>query len=98
MEHIHFDSTGGERFFEVSAFPIRDARGEIERIVHVDREITERKKYEYGLTAAKESLEQQVRERTAELIIKNRQLEADVRERKIYEQRLKTKGRSSDYS
>jgi PAS domain S-box-containing protein len=43
MEHIHFDSTGGERFVEVSAFPIRDERGEIQRIVHVDRDITERK-------------------------------------------------------
>jgi PAS domain S-box-containing protein len=93
MAHIHFDSTGGERFFEVSAYPIRDERGEIHRIVHVDREITERKKYEYGLTAAKESLKQQVQERTAELIMKNRQLEEEVGERKIYEQRLKTKGR-----
>lgn len=44
MEHIHFDSTAGERFVEVSAFPIRDERGEIQRIVHVDRDITERKK------------------------------------------------------
>lgn len=44
MEHIHFDSTGGERFIEVSTFPIRDERGEINQIVHIDRDITERRK------------------------------------------------------
>ena len=44
MEHIHFDSIAGERFVEVSAFPIQDERGEINQIVHIDRDITERKK------------------------------------------------------
>ena len=57
------------------------------------RDVTERKKCEDELREAKGMLEQQVQERTAELIMKNRQLEADMEERKTYEQRLQTKRR-----
>ena len=57
------------------------------------RDVTERKKCEDELKAAKESLEQQVQERTAELMVKNRQLEAAMEERKAYEERLKKKRR-----
>jgi DNA-binding NarL/FixJ family response regulator len=55
------------------------------------RDVIERKRCEDELREAKGMLEQQVQERTAELIMKNRQLEADVEERKIYEQRLQKK-------
>jgi PAS domain S-box-containing protein len=56
MEHIHFDSADGERVVEVSAFPIRDERGEIQQIVHVDRDITERKKMLETLKKSEERL------------------------------------------
>ena len=57
------------------------------------RDVTERKKCEDELKAAKQNLEQQVHERTAELMVKNRQLEASIEEQKIYEERLKKKRR-----
>jgi len=75
MEHIHFDSAGGKRFFEVSAFPIQDKRGNIERIVHLDRDITERKQLEAALRIHTDTLEKLVEKRTAELAIRNENLE-----------------------
>lgn len=57
------------------------------------RDVTERKKCEDELTEAKENLEQQVRERTAELMVKNRQLEAAIGESKVHEEKLKTQRR-----
>ena len=57
------------------------------------RDVTERKKFEDELKKAKEGLEQQVQERTADLMLKNRQLEVVMEEQKGYEKRLKTKRR-----
>jgi PAS domain S-box-containing protein len=54
-------------------------------------DITDRKLTEEKLIEAKENLERLVQERTVELMIKNRQLEADVELRKGYEERLKNK-------
>lgn len=56
MEHIHFDSSGGERFITVSAFPIRNEQGRIERIVHLDRDVTERRKIAEALKKSEERL------------------------------------------
>jgi PAS domain S-box-containing protein len=65
-----------------------------EKIIRASvRDITERKKYEDELKKAKEMLEQQVQERTADLMLKNKQLEAAMEEQKVYEKRLKTKRR-----
>ncbi|MCK9364846.1 MAG: PAS domain S-box protein [Syntrophales bacterium] len=75
MEHLHFDSTGEKHFFEVSAFPIRDKQGKIERIVHLDRDVTERKQLEEELRIHTEALEKLVEERTTELAIRNGNLE-----------------------
>jgi PAS domain S-box-containing protein len=53
------------------------------------RDITHRKKFENELQTAKEMLERGVRERTAELMVKNRQLTDEIEERKKAEKALK---------
>jgi PAS domain S-box-containing protein len=53
------------------------------------RDITHRKKFEDELQTAKEILERSVQERTAELIVKNRQLTEEIEERKKAEEALK---------
>ncbi len=42
MVHSHFDRKGNEFFVEVSAYPIRDEKGEIIQFIHLNRDITER--------------------------------------------------------
>jgi diguanylate cyclase (GGDEF)-like protein/PAS domain S-box-containing protein len=42
-EHIHYDKHGRKIYAEVSTSPILDPDGEIRRVVHVTRDITERK-------------------------------------------------------
>jgi len=44
VEHIHSDGDGGNKYFEISVFPIRNEAGEIKQIVHLARDITERKR------------------------------------------------------
>jgi PAS domain S-box-containing protein len=43
IEHIHFDKCGKQIAFEVSAAPIRSEGGDIVQVVHVARDVTERK-------------------------------------------------------
>ncbi len=42
-EHIHQDASGQPRYMEVATFPILDGNGEFSQVVHVARDITERK-------------------------------------------------------
>jgi len=51
-EHVHFEKEGTKRHVEVSASPIRNERGEIIQVVHVDKDITERKNLESQLVQA----------------------------------------------
>ncbi|MEW6086876.1 MAG: PAS domain S-box protein [bacterium] len=44
VEHIHYDKGGNKIYFEVSTSPIKNEKGEIVQVVHVARNITERKK------------------------------------------------------
>ena len=57
------------------------------------RDITNRKKFEKELQTAKEMLEQGVQERTAELMVKNRQLTEEIEERKKAQNALKKRER-----
>lgn len=58
------------------AAPIRDERGQIVGAVSVSVDITEQKRAERELAALKDELEERVRERTAELVAANAELEA----------------------
>jgi PAS domain S-box-containing protein len=40
--HQHVDKKGNERYVEVSAYPIRNAQGEIIESVHISRDVTDR--------------------------------------------------------
>ena len=51
-EHVHYAKDGTKRHVEVSASPIRNERGEIIQVVHVDKDITERKNLEGQLAQA----------------------------------------------
>ena len=56
-EHIHYDKSGREINVEVSTYPIRNEKGEIYQLVHVTRDITERKHAERALEEAKQRAE-----------------------------------------
>ena len=44
--HVHHNKEGEKRYFEVSTSPIKDENGKIDKVIHVSRDITERKKAE----------------------------------------------------
>jgi diguanylate cyclase (GGDEF)-like protein/PAS domain S-box-containing protein len=48
-EHIHYDKHGRQIYAEVSTFPIIDPDGGIRQVVHVTRDITERRQAEEAL-------------------------------------------------
>ncbi|MFZ3382687.1 MAG: PAS domain S-box protein [Candidatus Methanoperedens sp.] len=45
-EHVHYLNKGIKQFVEVCAYPIKNETGEIDKVVHVARDITERKEAE----------------------------------------------------
>ncbi len=46
VEHLHRDREGRELYFEITAYPIRDSDGRVSRIVHLSRDVTERRRAE----------------------------------------------------
>jgi PAS domain S-box-containing protein len=58
VEHTHFDKGNNETFVEVSAHPVRNREGNTVQVVHLSRDITERKKIEEELLRQKERIEQ----------------------------------------
>jgi PAS domain S-box-containing protein len=85
----HMD--GGWRFLESTASTILDATGRVDRLVIVNRDITDRKLAEAALHENKVHLEELVATRTSELILANEQLQSDIIERKRVEQELTRK-------
>jgi PAS domain S-box-containing protein len=71
-------------------FPIFDANGELERVVGVVEDITERKEAEQVLRRSNEELEQCVFTRTTELLSLNHALQAENSERRRTEVQLKS--------
>lgn len=49
LNHTHFDKEGNEFYAEVSSYPLRNEKGEINQFVHVSRDVTERKRMEQAL-------------------------------------------------
>ncbi len=48
-DHVHYDRQGRKIYVEVSTSPIRDQAGNVVQVVHVQRDITERKRAEDAL-------------------------------------------------
>jgi PAS domain S-box-containing protein len=49
IEHIHQDRDGQTLYFEISAYPLKDASGEASRVIHLSRDITLRRRLELEL-------------------------------------------------
>lgn len=45
-EHVHKDSEGNDIYFEIAAYPLKNASGDISRIVHLSRDVTDRRRAE----------------------------------------------------
>jgi PAS domain S-box-containing protein len=54
LEHTHFDKDNNEIYVEVSASPVRNQQGNIVQIVHLTRDITERRKAEKEIRKVQE--------------------------------------------
>ncbi len=75
---------GAERWIRDRAFPLRDAKGEIYRIVGLAEDITDRKTVESQIRSLSEQLEARVVERTVQLRDANEALrKADSRQRAL---------------
>ncbi|MBN2386049.1 MAG: PAS domain S-box protein [Anaerolineales bacterium] len=64
----------GLRWFSARFVPLRDSSGEVTRVLGVSRDIDDRKHMELELVQATHDLEQHVAERTAELVVSQKQL------------------------
>ena len=58
VEHIHTTADGRRLYMEVSTFPIKEESGEIRQVVHVARDITERKQAEEEIRNSQKNLAQ----------------------------------------
>ena len=68
---------------------LRDARGRLYGFAQITRDVTGSKYRELALRAARDELEIRVRERTAELVRVNHELQSEVSERERAEQQLR---------
>ena len=49
VEHVHLDRDGQNLYFEISAYPLKDASGDVSRVIHLSRDITPRRRLELEL-------------------------------------------------
>jgi PAS domain S-box-containing protein len=82
---------GSWRVLESTASTILDAEGRVDKLVIVNRDITDRKRAEAALLEYKIHLEELVATRTAELIRANEQLQLDITGRNRTQQELTRK-------
>jgi PAS domain S-box-containing protein len=84
---VHEPRLGGD--FMVSTTPLPDRQGQITGVVHVARDITERKRAEEALRRAHDELDRKVKERTVELTETNRELKREIEERRRAEKAIR---------
>jgi len=49
VEHVHQDRDGKTLYFEIATYPLKDASGQVSRVIHLSRDITLRKRLELQL-------------------------------------------------
>ncbi|NLE29642.1 MAG: PAS domain S-box protein [Phycisphaerae bacterium] len=76
LENFHLHKDGRRVVLETSGIPIFNKAGKVIGWRGVDRDITERKRAEEEIRNLNAELEQRVSDRTAELVLANRELEA----------------------
>ena len=74
-----------KRYIEIRAMPQFNSRKELIGLIHIVRDISERKRMEDALQKAHDKMEEHVNERTAELLLTNRELLSEIAERKKVE-------------
>ncbi|UCH80289.1 MAG: PAS domain-containing protein [Nitrospiraceae bacterium] len=77
-----------KRFIEIRAMPQFDSRKELIGLIHIVRDISDRKRMEDALQKAHDRMEEHVNERTAELLRTNKELLSEIAERKKVEKAL----------
>ncbi len=77
------------KFIEIRSMPRFDSNNELVGLIHIARDVTERKQTEEALKRAKDELELRVEERTSELRVMNEQLKDEITERKNVVEALK---------
>ena len=86
-----------KKVFWVTASPILGRSGELTGLVHVTKDITDRKNAEEDLKTAYEKMEFRVKERTAELTAANERLQSEVAERRRTERVLREREAELDF-
>jgi PAS domain S-box-containing protein len=61
VEHMHFGKNGEKIYAEVSTSPIKDDTGKVVQVIHVTRDITQRKQVENALHESEEKFEKAFR-------------------------------------
>ncbi|MBU2551058.1 MAG: PAS domain S-box protein, partial [Proteobacteria bacterium] len=89
VEHVHYDGQGRQRYVEINAFPVFDEAGRLVQMIEWCRDTTRERAAQKEQADRRDRLEEQVRERTEALEASNRDLRAEIEERKRIEERLR---------
>lgn len=70
-------------FIEIRSMPRLDSNNQLVGLIHIARDVSERKRTEEAIRKVKDELEVRVEERTSKLSAMNEQLKAEIAERKM---------------
>lgn len=86
---------GGSRYWAVvDTSAVRDEAGRLRGFVQVIRDLTERRRFEDSVARSYAVLEQRIRDRTAQLMAANGQLQQEIRDREAAERNLRQSRRN----
>jgi PAS domain S-box-containing protein len=55
-EHVHKDHEGNNLYFEITSYPLKDANGDVTRLIHISRDVTDRRKAEEAVKEGAEKI------------------------------------------